>query len=72
MGRFIVGLLVAFVTSLGLVEDGPAYATHLTDPFGGANNRSLVLDNFDGGSSPTVRLAICFLGYWSGRHECNH
>ncbi|MEO2049439.1 MAG: PEP-CTERM sorting domain-containing protein [Pirellulales bacterium] len=54
MRRFIIGLLVATLVTPCIIGNNAAYGTHLNDPFGGVANRSLVLDNHDGGSTPSV------------------
>ncbi|MDC0935590.1 PEP-CTERM sorting domain-containing protein [Pirellulales bacterium] len=52
MGRKHIGLLGAAVLTLGIIGASTANAGHLFDPFGGAGNQSLVLDNHDGGGNP--------------------
>jgi hypothetical protein len=44
--------LLAALICTGIIGTQAATANHLTDPFGGPGNRSLVLDNFGGGSNP--------------------
>ena len=54
MGGTHLGLLLAAILTLKICGANPAQSAHLLDPFGGAVNKSLVLDNFDGGSNPVA------------------